>query len=100
MTDPAVVQTLKGVFRLAVPEIALIGTACVVLLFGCLYNRRWLWFLVSLMGVGLAAILAGTVKTKMPEAITAAPLIPDAAATFVRWVAIVSAAVFLFVSWP
>ena len=100
MTDPAVVQTLKGVFRLAVPEIALVGTACVVLLFGCLYNRRWLWLLVSLLGVGLSAILAATVKTTMPEAMTSAPLIPDAAAAFVRWVAIASAFVFLLVSWP
>jgi NADH-quinone oxidoreductase subunit N len=100
MTDPAVLQTLKGVFRLAAPEIALIGTACVVLLLGCFYNRRWLWFLVSLIGVGLSAILAGALKTTMPEAMTSAPLIPDTAATFVRWVAIISAALFLLVSWP
>src|SRR5262245_6740115 len=93
MTDPAVVQTLKGVFRLAAPEIALIGTACLVLLFGCFVNRRWLWCLVSFAGVGLAAILAATVKTAMPEAMTSATLIPDVAATFVRWVALVSAAV-------
>ena len=48
LTDPQLQQTLTGVFRLVVPEIALVGTACVVFLFGCLYNRRWLWFLVSL----------------------------------------------------
>ena len=59
-------QTLKGVFRLVVPEIALIGTACVVFLLGCFYNRRWLWFLVSLLGVASAMILAGAVKTAMP----------------------------------
>ncbi|HJZ58999.1 MAG TPA: proton-conducting transporter membrane subunit, partial [Gemmataceae bacterium] len=100
LTDPSVQQTLKGVFRLVAPEIALTGTACVVFLLGCFYNRRWLWLLVSLLGVGLAAILAGVVKTQMPPAMTSAPIIPDATATFVRWVAIISAAVFLFVSWP
>jgi NADH-quinone oxidoreductase subunit N len=99
MTDPLLQQTLKGVFRLAAPEIALIGTACVVFLFGCLYNRRWLWFLVSLTGVATAMIIAGTVKAQVPPLVSAAPLIPDAAAAFVRWVALVGALVLLFVSW-
>jgi NADH-quinone oxidoreductase subunit N len=99
MTDPLLVDTLKGVFRLAVPEIALLGTACLMFLFGCLYNRRWLWFLVSLMGVGLAMVLAGTVPTEMPPVVTAAPLVPDAAAAFVRWVALVSALVLVCLSW-
>jgi NADH-quinone oxidoreductase subunit N len=99
MSDPLLIQTLKGVFRLAAPEIALVGVACVVFLFGCLSNRRWLWFAVSLLGVGLAAILAGTVKTQMPPVVTAAPLVPDAAAAFVRWVAIVSGFVLVFVAW-
>ncbi|MBN9122523.1 MAG: NADH-quinone oxidoreductase subunit N [Planctomycetes bacterium] len=99
MTDPLLQQTLKGVFRLAAPEIALVGTACVVFLFGCLYNRRWLWFVVSLLGVVLAGVLAGTIKTQMPPIPSAAPLIPDAAAQFVRWVALVGAFVLVFVSW-
>ena len=100
MTDPLLQQTLKGVFRLAAPEIALVGTACVVFLFGAMYNRRWLWFVVSLLGAILAAVLAGTVKTEMPPLITASALIPDAAADFVRWVALITAFVLLFVSWP
>lgn len=99
LESEALRQTFKGVFRLAAPEIALIAAACVVFLFGCAYNRRWLWFLVSLAGVIVAAILAGTVKTATPEVVTAAPLLPDEVARFVRWVAIVTAAVLLFVSW-
>ena len=99
MTDPLLQQTLKGVFRLAAPEIALVGTACAVFLFGTMYNRRWLWFVVSLLGVILAAVLAGTVKTEMPPVVTASALIPDAAAAFVRWVALITAFVLLFVSW-
>jgi NADH-quinone oxidoreductase subunit N len=99
MTDPLLIQTFKGVFRLAAPEIALVGTACVVFLFGCAVNRRWLWFVVSLLGVILAMLLAGLVKTQMPPLLSAAPLIPDAAADFVRWVSLISGAVLLFVAW-
>ncbi|AMV25841.1 NADH-quinone oxidoreductase subunit N [Gemmata sp. SH-PL17] len=99
MTDPLLQQTLKGVFQLAVPEIALVGTACVVFLFGCVYNRRCLWFGVSLAGVALAAVLAATVETEPPALLTVAPLVPDGAAAFVRWVALITAAVLLFVSW-
>ncbi|MCE9565231.1 MAG: NADH-quinone oxidoreductase subunit N [Planctomycetes bacterium] len=98
--DTQLQDTLKGVFRLVVPEIALIGTACVVFLFGCILNRRWLWFTVSFLGVILAMILAGTVKTHTPELLTSASIVPDATANFIRWVALISAAVLLFISWP
>jgi NADH-quinone oxidoreductase subunit N len=98
LSDPLVQETLRGAFRLAAPEIVLLGTACIVFLLGCFRKGRGLWFAVSLAGVGVAAIVAGSVKTTMPEAITVAPLIPDAAAGFIRWLAIVFAAVFLFVS--
>ena len=100
LADPQLQQTFTGVFQLVAPEIALLGTACVVFLLGCLDNRRGLWFLVSMAGVGLAATLAGTVPTHMPPIVTAAPIVPDAAAAFVRWLAIIAAAVFLFVTWP
>src|SRR4051794_7688690 len=99
MTEPLLQQTFTGVFRLAAPEIALVGTACVVFLFGCLLNRRWLWFVVSLLGVILAMLLAGLVETQMPPVLAAAPLIPDAPAGFVRWVALITAAVLVFVAW-
>ena len=100
LSDPQLQQTLTGVFRLVVPEIALVGTACVVFLFGSICNRRWLWFTVSLLGVILAMILAGTVKTTTPEVLTAASIVPDATAGFIRWIALISAAVMLFITWP
>lgn len=99
LSDPQLQQTLKGVFRLAAPEIALIGTACVLFLAGSVYNRRWLWFIVSLAGVALAMILAGVVKTTMPPVLTAASIIPDSAAAFARWFALIAVAVLLFLSW-
>ena len=42
LADATVQETYAGVFRLALPEIVLIGTACVAFLGGSLYNRRWL----------------------------------------------------------
>jgi NADH-quinone oxidoreductase subunit N len=99
LTDPMVQETLRGVFRLVVPEIILVGTACAVFLLGSVYNRRWLWFLVSLGGIAAAAIVAGVMRTDMPAVLTAAPIIPDAAAAFVRRIALLSGAVLFFATW-
>ena len=68
-------------------------------LFGCAYSRRWLWFLVSLFGVGLAMILAAAVKTAMPPLMTAAPIVPDAAMPLSAGSRLIAALVLLFVSW-
>jgi NADH-quinone oxidoreductase subunit N len=92
-------QTFKGVFQLVAPEIALIATACLMFLFGCFYNRRWLWFLISSIGIAVASIVAGTGEIHVPPIVTAAPIVPDATAAFIRWMAIISVAVLLFVSW-
>ncbi len=100
LSSPELQQTLKGVFRLAAPEIALVGTACLLFLLGCFTNRRVVGFVISLLGVVLAAVLAATVKTHEPPLLSSSPLNPDHAAAFVRWVAIISAAVLLFVTWP
>jgi NADH-quinone oxidoreductase subunit N len=100
LSDPQLQETLRGVFRLVVPEITLIATACVVLLLGSMYNRRWLWFLVSLFGVTLAGVLTATVRASMPDVPGAASIVPDAVANFVRWTAILSTGVLLFLSWP
>ncbi|MBA4188992.1 MAG: NADH-quinone oxidoreductase subunit L [Planctomycetaceae bacterium] len=100
LSDPQLQHTLSGVFRLVVPEIVLVGTACIVFLFGSIFNRRWIWFTTSLLGVIAAMVVAGTVKTATPEVLTTASIVPDAMGGFVRWVALISAAVLLFISWP
>jgi NADH-quinone oxidoreductase subunit N len=99
MTDPSLIQTLTGVFALAAPEIALLGTACVVFLGGCFAKRRAIWFAASLAGVAGAMVVAAAGRPDAPQLLSAAPLVADAAATFVRWVALVSAAVLLLVAW-
>ncbi len=99
LSDPALQQTVTGVFRLAVPEITLLATACLLFLLGCFLNRRWLAFVVSLLGVIAASVLAGVIKTEMPPMIAVATIIPDGTAEFVRWVVLISVAVLLFLSW-
>src|SRR4051812_9543771 len=119
LSDPSVQQTLTGVFRHVVPEIALLGTACAVFLGGCFVRGRGLWFAASLAGGVLAAVLAVTVTGQAPPpaptaavtgaamttaappapVMTVSPVISDGTAAFVRWMALIAAAVFLFVGW-
>jgi NADH-quinone oxidoreductase subunit N len=100
LTDPGVQQAFLGVFRAVLPEIILVGTACLAFLAGPFANRRWLWFVASILGLTGAMVVAGVVRTALPEVPAAAAILPDAAAGFVRWMALISAAVFVFVSWP
>ncbi|MBN9522052.1 NADH-quinone oxidoreductase subunit N [bacterium] len=100
LTDPGVQLAFKGVFRAVLPEIILVGTACLAFLAGPFANRRWLWFVVSVLGLTGAMVVAGVVKAQLPDVPAAASILPDGAAGFVRWVALISAAVFVFVSWP
>src|SRR5205823_2977001 len=57
-------------------------------------------FAVTLLGIGAAAFVAGLAAADAPSVLNVAPILPDAAAAFVRWVALAAAAVFLFISWP
>lgn len=100
LSDPLVQETLTGIFRLVVPEIALVATACILFLFACMTNRRGLWCLVSFMGISLAAILTNALKTELPLVVTSSAILPDATATFIRWFAISSSAVLLLLTWP
>jgi NADH-quinone oxidoreductase subunit N len=99
LSDPQLQSTLTGVFQLVAPEIALVGAACIAFLVGCVYNRRLPWFIVSFLGVVLAAILAATVPTSLPAVLTESPILWDGMAEFIRWTALISTAVLLFVSW-
>ncbi|MFO0796755.1 MAG: NADH-quinone oxidoreductase subunit N [Gemmataceae bacterium] len=100
LTDPGVPAAFTGVFPAVLPEIVLVGTACLAFLVGPFVNRRWLWFVASLLGLTAAMVVAGVVKVAVPDLPAAAAILPDGPAGFVRWVALIAAAVFVFVSWP
>lgn len=99
LTDPGVAPAFTGVFRAVLPEIILVGTACLAFLAGPFAGRRWLWFVASILGLVGAAVVAGVVTADLPDVPAAAAILPDGAAAFVRWVALIAAAVFVFVSW-
>ena len=92
LTDPGVREAFLGSFRGVVPEIILVGTACLAFLAGPFANRRWLWFVASILGVTAAMVVAGVMRVPMPENLAAAAILPDGVAGFVRWVALIGAA--------
>ena len=92
-------ETLQQVFRLALPEAALVGVACVLFILSTLRiaNRR-IAGLFALIGIALAAWLhfAGPAPVGIR---TVAPLWPDGLAAFVRLAALATGAVLVLFSW-
>ncbi len=98
LSDPQLIQAYLGVFRQALPEAVLLGTAGAIFLFGCVYNRRWLWWLVAWAGVAAAMVVAGVVRLGPLPA--SSPLVSDVVATFVRWLVLVGGLALLLITWP
>jgi NADH-quinone oxidoreductase subunit N len=97
--DPAVQQTLTGVFRLVTPEIALVGVACVAFLGGAFVARRGVWAAVTLVGLLFALALHFNVAPAGRTDPTLSPIYFDGLSAFVRLLALGSAAVYLLLSW-
>lgn len=100
LSDAQWVGTRAGVFWQVVPEAVLLATVCLQFLLGCVYNRRWLWWVVSLLGLVAAMLTAGLLRPEVPAVSETAPLFTDALASLVRWFALLSALVLLGLSWP
>lgn len=98
LADQDLQQTLTGVFRLVLPEAALVATTCVVFLVACYRRSRDLSFALSLAGVVVAGLLAVLVKPVPPALASVAPVMTDAAAAFVQWLALITAGVLLFIA--
>jgi len=95
------VALLTGSVRLVLPEAALVGTACALFLLAAFGVGRSLAFVVTLLGIGGAAAVA-LLFPEQPlaaEQLSLAVIDPSPAAAFVRWLALVSAAVFAFIGW-
>jgi NADH-quinone oxidoreductase subunit N len=89
LTDPLRTAALAGPFELILPEIALVGTACVLYLAGLCVAGRALPVALALLGLIGAAALAFLEDTAL-DPIAAppgvyAPLVAGPAAAFARW---------------
>jgi NADH-quinone oxidoreductase subunit N len=113
VTLPEVQQEfLLGSFQLVVPEVVLVGVACVLFLLGLAAPRRLPAVALALAGVVGAAVAAAllggqevqhfwqVVDGTAYSARAVAPFDPTGPAAFVRWLSIVSAGVFLLTCWP
>lgn len=93
-------QTLQQVFRLAVPEAALVGVACLLFILSTLHaTSRNAAGMLALVGLGLATVLhfAGSPAEGMVR--TVAPLWPDNLSTFVRLTALATGALLVLFCW-
>lgn len=93
-------QTLQQVFRLAVPEAALVGTACVLFLLSTVRAaNRTLAGAVALAGIALAFGLHDYAAAAEPGIYTVAPLVANDFATFVRFTALGGGVVLVAFCW-
>lgn len=108
---PAPAEILTESFRYVLPEMALVGAACLLFLLAVYVRGRAAAVGVAFVGLLIAAALAtrGHVEISTYEAAaetaklqtlrTLAIIDPTGAAGFVRWMAIGSAALFLLIGW-
>jgi NADH-quinone oxidoreductase subunit N len=90
------------------PEVTLVGAACVLFLLACVRGGRGGSLLFALLGV----VGAGLVAWFVPEGVIPAtvqsvgmfnpafsPIDPTGAASFIRWMSLAAAAVYIFLGW-
>ncbi|OWK41654.1 NADH-quinone oxidoreductase subunit N [Fimbriiglobus ruber] len=104
-------EFLTGAVQLVVPEMVLVGVACLLFVVGLLRAKRCPAFVigwVGLIGAVVAAVLVGrhevadfwkVVEGTPYAARSIAPFDPTGAAAFVRWLALGAGAIFLLISW-
>ncbi|HVK10460.1 MAG TPA: NADH-quinone oxidoreductase subunit N [Gemmataceae bacterium] len=92
--------TLQQVFRLAVPEAALVGCACVLYVVSTLRAAsRTAAGVLALAGLGLAAALHFAAPAPDGLVPTVSPLLPTHLATFVRLTALATGALLVLSCW-
>ncbi len=99
LTDPARIHALTGLFELVLPEIALVGTACLLFLAGLFASNRFLHAVIALGGLTAAAALAFLEDAALP-AVTApavyTPILAGPAAEFARWLVLGTGFILVF----
>ena len=100
LTNPEIVQHLTSSVRYVLPEATLIGAACLLFTLAAFRANRGFSLFLALTGVIGAAVVA-VLATEPTDGLNLnyAPIDPTAAAPFVRWLALIAAAVYLFLGW-
>lgn len=106
LLDTTRVDALTGAFKLVVPESTLLGAACVLFVLGLFTASRFLHVSLAVLGLVAAAAVALVVQpweATVQDGITAAteayhPFLPGAAATFVRWLTLLTGLVLVLLS--
>jgi NADH-quinone oxidoreductase subunit N len=93
-------ETLQQVFRLAVPEAALVGVACVLFILSTLRGtNRHVAGAFALIGIALAAALHFASTPPQDLVRTVSPLLPNGISTFVRLTALATGALLVLFTW-
>jgi NADH-quinone oxidoreductase subunit N len=93
-------QTLQQVFRLAVPEAALVGTACVLFILSTLrIANRTLAGGIALLGLALAFGLHDFASGTSTGVRTVSPLVVNDFSTFIRFTALATGVVLVMFCW-
>lgn len=102
LSDPFVQATLKDVFRLVLPEIILLGTSCLMFLFGVFLNRRGVLFVLALAGIlGAALVCLADISSNAisPSTQVVTTILPDGTSHYLRLLTLASGVMLVLMSW-
>ncbi len=106
LLDGTRIEALTGVFKLVVPEIVLVGVACVLFVLGLFTSSRFLHTalaVLGLIGAFAAAIVLQPWEMTVHDGLKANaeayyPILPSATATFIRYLTLLAGLVLVLVS--
>ena len=97
-------DAMAAAVQLVVPEVALVGTACVLFTLAAFSPQRATTFVIALLGIAAAMALAVWFGPKEASIVGAdravlfhSTIDPNGPALFVRWIALIAVAAFAFV---
>jgi NADH-quinone oxidoreductase subunit N len=98
LTEPAV-STLRGVFHHVLPEVVLLGMACVLFLASTLRANRHTLGGLALAGLLAAALVAVFVPAPVVGAPSVSPVVHDGLADWTRFLALGGVALLVLLAW-
>lgn len=92
-------ETLRNVFKLAVPEAILLVMACAVFIGGTVRSDRRLWGFVSLASLSMAGVVFWNGAIPSNLLMSVSPLSPDTLAALVKIIAYFGGAAIVLLAW-